>query len=371
MKSISQIFFRKLSTLFHYINYKLVHSYLLYNLKDKFSLELIVNKYKANYKNIIIPFKNALPLKKFEENPILSEGERGMWDELGIREPYLFYDGNQYFIYYESFTESNKLDWQIGVATAPKITGPWKKYEKNPILRYTKKQGDFDKQCIADPCVIYKDGLYHIWFDMYDGKYWRLGKAYSENGLDWKKLTNNQGKTSIVLDLGKKRSWDYDNVHCPEVFIWNDRFHLLYGCKGIGHIGFDTGLALQKDVKGERFEKWGLVTTDGLLKNEDISSRLQAGIKINGILISGIRTIQDDNIETTYMIFSDDGGKSWNKLSDPILNAGSNNSWDKSLYYGPNTWLISDDKLWTAYLGGKRDPIRKLGLAYMEIPDFI
>ena len=108
-----------------------------------------------------------------------------------------------------------------------------------------------------------------------------------------------------------------------------------------------------------------------MLKNTFISSRLQAGILLNGIIISGIRVQKENNFETTYMLFSDDGGKSWNKLSDPIINRGKNDSWDKVLYYGPNTWIINKNKLWTAYLGGQGGHIRRLGLAHMEIPDII
>jgi len=207
-----------------------------------------------------------------------------------------------------------------------------------------------------------------MWFDMYDGKIWRIGKAYSNDGINWKKLKKN-GKTVIVLDVGKKNEWDYRQVHCPELYIWNNRYHMLYSGWGTGHRNYDTGLAIQSDGNGESFYRWGQTTTDGMLIKNSIITRLQAGIMLNGIIIAGLRVKLSETKETTYMVFSDDGGKSWSKLSDPILEAGKKNEWDSKLYYGPNAWIISDNKLWTAYLGGKRFEKRCLGLAYMNIPN--
>ncbi|MFX1464698.1 MAG: hypothetical protein ACFFBF_16900, partial [Promethearchaeota archaeon] len=275
--------------------------------------------------------------------------------------------GSKYLLYYESRTYSKHLDWQIGVATANKITGPWRKYEGNPILKYTSQVGDFDKQYVADPCVLYHKDKYHMWFDMHDGNTTRIGKAYSSDGLNWKKYKS-EGKTTIILDLGKKSQWDREYVHCPEVYLWNNRFHMLYGAKGIGHFDYDTGLAIQSNDYEEKFYKWGQITTDEMLGKRKIISRLQAGIIINGIIITGLRVKSPNNKETTYIVFSDDGGKSWHKLSEPILNSGGKDEWDSEIFYGPNCWITSENKLWTAYLGGHKRDLRSVGLASMKIP---
>lgn len=353
---ILNYFFLKFQKFYQYNKYK-----------QYFSLELLINKYIANYKNIILPFNEALPLIKYDKNPILKEGDPGDWDARGPREPFILFDGKKFFLYYESSTFKKKLDWQIGLATAKKITGPWKKHPNNPILKYTNQIGDYDKQCIADPCVIYHNGKYHMWFDMFDGKTWRIGKAYSNDGINWKKFKKN-GKTSIILDISKKNQWDDQLIHCPEVYLWNNRFYMLYGAIGTGHMDYDTGLAIQVDKNGEIFKKWCQVTNDEMINKDSITSRMQAGFILKGIIFSGLRIKKKKN-ETIYMVFSDDGGKSWNKLSGPILKAGNQNDWDSKLYYGPNCWIISENKLWTAYLGGKKENLRRLGLAYMKIPN--
>lgn len=356
-----------LTAIFNLLTFEFKKLHQKFKYRRKFVSQLLINKYIANYKNIIIPFKEKLPLIKYFANPILEEGKLGEWDETGVGEPFILFNGKQYFLYYESCTNSKEKDWQIGVAIAEKISGPWKKHPENPILRYTNKDGDYDKQCVADPCIIYYNGKYHMFFDMFDGKTWRIGKAYSSDGITWKKLKKN-GKTSIILDISKKDQWDNKIIHCPEVYLWNNRFHMLYGAVGTGHFDYDTGLAIQIDENGEIFKKICQVTNDEMFDKGIIISRMQAGFILKGIIISGLRIKKKRN-ETTYMVFSDDGGKSWFKLTGPILSAGNHDDWDSKLFYGPNCWIISENKLWTAYLGGKNDNIRKLGLAYMEIPN--
>ncbi|KKN02559.1 hypothetical protein LCGC14_1116490 [marine sediment metagenome] len=365
--NIIQSFLKKFFSYLNYYSFKIGKFKKLNLLRNELSLELLLNKHLANYRNIISPFKETLPLIKYKKNPILTAGNPGDWDEAGIYEPYILYNGKNYLLYYESRTYFKKMDWQIGVAIAEKIIGPWEKHPDNPILRYTLNEGDYDKQYVADPCVIYHNGKYHMWFDMHDSKTSRIGKAYSSDGIIWEKYKKD-GKTAAVLDLGKKNQWDGDYVHCPEIYLWNDKFHILYGAKGVGHLDYDTGLAIQKDDKGELFYKWGQVTTDEMLGKKKIISRLQPGVILNGVIIAGLRVKLSKKIERIFIVFSDDGGKSWNKLTDPILKPGSLHDWDSMVFYGPNCWIISENKLWSAYLGGSKHDFRSLGLAYMKIP---
>ena len=51
-----------------------------------------------------------------------------------------------------------------------------------------------------------------------------------------------------------------------------------------------------------------------------------------------------------------------------FLKEGKKNEWDSKLFYGLNTWIISENKLWTVYLGGKESNNRSAGLASMNFP---
>lgn len=51
------------------------------------------------------------------------------WDAIGIEGAYVIKNGDTYYLFYSSWTRG----YEIGYATAPAITGPWIKYEGNPL----------------------------------------------------------------------------------------------------------------------------------------------------------------------------------------------------------------------------------------------
>ncbi len=51
------------------------------------------------------------------------------WDSIGIEGAYVIKEGNLYYLFYSSWTRG----YEIGYATAKKITGPWTKAENNPF----------------------------------------------------------------------------------------------------------------------------------------------------------------------------------------------------------------------------------------------
>ena len=51
------------------------------------------------------------------------------WDSIGIEGAYIVKRGDTYYLFYSSWTRG----YEIGIATAKKITGPWTKSPKNPV----------------------------------------------------------------------------------------------------------------------------------------------------------------------------------------------------------------------------------------------
>lgn len=51
------------------------------------------------------------------------------WDAIGIEGAYVIKEKETYYLFYSSWTRG----YEIGYATAPRITGPWKKHEGNPF----------------------------------------------------------------------------------------------------------------------------------------------------------------------------------------------------------------------------------------------
>jgi len=74
--------------------------------------------------------------------------------------------------------------------------------------------GSWDDAQVADPKVLYQGGVYHMWYAGNDGGGWRVGYAWSPDGMAWTKSLSNP-----VLTPGPPGSWDEGNVSMPNVLF--------------------------------------------------------------------------------------------------------------------------------------------------------
>ncbi|MFH1968873.1 MAG: hypothetical protein ABIJ53_00985 [Verrucomicrobiota bacterium] len=107
-------------------------------------------------------------------NPLLIAGGKDTWDERRIECGDVFKDQHTYYLYYHGMPKNAKLwptpgrteavSYRIGVATASHPLGPWKKYEKNPIID-TGPKGSWEDGCVACPHIIKEKGnIYYLWY---------------------------------------------------------------------------------------------------------------------------------------------------------------------------------------------------------------
>jgi len=135
--------------------------------------------------------------------------------------PYLA--GDTWYAFYGS-ANTEKLpvrSWRVGLATAPRLAGPWKRLAKlNPVL--------IEKVFIENPIITkLDDGTYVAVYDT-DTPY-AVGYTFSRDGLHW-----SPGRELIVQPKGKGR-WA-DDVRTPLGLIpeGNHTFTLLYtGYEGV------------------------------------------------------------------------------------------------------------------------------------------
>ena len=64
-----------------------------------------------------------------EPRVVISTGQKGEWDNIGIEGSCVFKRNSFYYLLYSSWTRG----YEIGCAMAPSITGPWTKCDENPI----------------------------------------------------------------------------------------------------------------------------------------------------------------------------------------------------------------------------------------------
>ena len=110
---------------------------------------------------------------KHPRSPVMTPGDPGEWDEIFDTGAEMYYDGSIYHMWFHGFAP-----FQIGYATS--INGKqWKKYENNPILT-PGSTGDWDEMWVIQPSVIVENNLFKMWHTGVDSEgIFRIGYATS------------------------------------------------------------------------------------------------------------------------------------------------------------------------------------------------
>ncbi len=110
----------------------------------------------------------------------------------------------------------------------------WKRSEHNCIdFKYD------DEFAISRPSVIKLDGKYHMWFS-YRGEHYKLGYAFSEDGINWTRDDESAGiETS-------KEGWDSKALAYSHVFQHEKEVYMIfngneYGKEGLGIAKMEIG----------------------------------------------------------------------------------------------------------------------------------
>jgi hypothetical protein len=107
---------------------------------------------KTNTKRIGLALADSLegPWQR-PDKPLLEPGEPGAWDDHCTTNPsFIRHPDGQYWLYYKSWntreyetaTGPVRGNRKYGLAIADKLEGPYKKYEHNPIIDFSKKGGN-------------------------------------------------------------------------------------------------------------------------------------------------------------------------------------------------------------------------------------
>jgi predicted GH43/DUF377 family glycosyl hydrolase len=166
------------------------------------------------------------PWKKYENNPILETGPKGSWDEKHVACAYIVKEhADQYYMWYSAKgsgrdDELGRNVWEIGLATASNPLGPWKKYEKNPVL------WDFG---YVGGVVKHRNGKYYLYTAHVIGS---VGPDYSPMALaiaDKPEGPYIRHEGNPVLKEGPWGSWDDGGYSEAEVYYHDGIFHMFYG----------------------------------------------------------------------------------------------------------------------------------------------
>ena len=162
------------------------------------------------------------PWTKYSGNPVLTYSGSGT-DELKAKDPCVVLIDGIFYMYYDG--ESGANTFTINLATSQDgIT--WTRYASNPVIPLG-AGGQFDDYHMMFPTVydthVVGAKRYRMVYSGHDGTNWRMGYAYSADGLSWT-------KGGMKLDLGTSGQWDDYNVGVASNIVYKDgTYYMQYG----------------------------------------------------------------------------------------------------------------------------------------------
>lgn len=245
--------------------------------------------------------KNIFKIKGLAQQPILKLGGMGEFDEFGTYPVSVIKECNEFIAYYAGWTRCESVPFNVAIGMAkssdggktftkigsgpilgyspdepfilsgPKIrrfNGKWYLFyiagrkwvvyngRPEPVYKIRMSTSDdgvnwvkFNKDLIqsvleedeaqASPDVIYKNGLYHMFFCYrysvdYRGKEkgYRIGYAFSYDLENW---TRDDAKVGIDVS---KEGWDSEMISYPHVFELDGEVYMFYLGNQVGKFGF-------------------------------------------------------------------------------------------------------------------------------------
>lgn len=291
------------------------------------------------------PFEN----KKFTKTKMNMESFRcGIYSRKA--QPFLFKKGDRFYIYYEKY--DNNMKWEIGVLTTDILNFPNGNWIHFPSILCKSNINNYpDNGSIADPCVIYYNDEYHMWFDMLkSGETWTLGHATSNDGLHWKKQQT-KNKTDILLDVGKKGEWDDGLVHAPEIFLYNNQMKFIYNATNRETERYSAGMMELSDPTSlnSHFIKLGRITHPDIISIGN-AGRLYAPFWYKENLYTVLSSLGKENKINNptdyFFMISENGGMNWKE----ICRVPGNLALHSFLTYGNKLWACCQTDQYLYYL---------------------
>ena len=160
-------------------------------------------------------------------NPVLTQGEPGAWDHwFWFPSPAVMYDGSEFHMWYAGTASTSGDLIQGGYATSPDGSA-WTKYEGNPVLDVG-PPGSWDDDQVRPASVILDGETYKMWYSGFGGSS-GIGYAYSTNGVDWTKHPD-----PVLGRLSYPGGWDKFPAD-PSVVFDGFLYHMWYAGRTTGN----------------------------------------------------------------------------------------------------------------------------------------
>ena len=194
---------------------------------------------KTNTKRIGLATSKSLngPWER-RDAPLLEAGEPGAWDDHCTTNPAFLKNPNgEYWLYYKSWNTKEyeeaagqkiRGNRKYGLAIANSVTGPYKKYENNPVVDFSKLGHN---EQLEDAFVWIEDAKFKlIARDMgfYNHNYGLIFE--SDDGINWKKPQIAYYETDhyFTQPPGPKHLSRYGRLERPQMLVRNNKPEYLF-----------------------------------------------------------------------------------------------------------------------------------------------
>ena len=212
------------------------------------------------------------------------------------------------------------------------------------------------------PCVLVKDGVYHMWYTGqvrpvkgYKGIRSRIGYATSTDGRNFVRQQN------FVME--PTEHWEGESIMCPHV-IWDEseKIFKMWFSGGETYEPNEIGYATSKD--GIHWEKYKgnpvMVPNKDMKWEKDRVTACQVIKRENDYLMFYIG-FEDIRTARICMARSKDGIRNWERYKGNPIIQPSPDSWDADATYKP--YAVFDGKDWLLWYNGRTGHLERIGLA--------
>jgi predicted GH43/DUF377 family glycosyl hydrolase len=286
---------------------------------------------------------------KYYQNPRISEGTSGDFDDELVTEPCLVFGLGQYHIYYVGY---DGTDYSIGLARSTDGK-TYTKYSSNPVISKG-TGGSYDGSSVRDPFVMYEDGTFKMWYTAANGAVESIAYATSTDGTSWTKYSSNPVLTQPSTNWGSNEFGDPHIVKVDGVYnmylsgsstVNNKLVGLATSSDGISWTYYGSNPVIAKAGTGE-FGRQEICDA-AIVKDGPVYRMFYSG-----------RNTAVEKYKIGYAWSYD--GLSWTRDTSVYLDVGS--AFDTSELQAPST-LMSGDVIMMVYHGDDGAGVHGIGIA--------
>jgi predicted GH43/DUF377 family glycosyl hydrolase len=279
--------------------------------------------------------------EKYKNNPVLGGGDLGTIFDVSVLN-----DGERYIMY---------SSWRPQRSVAVSFSADGMNWTLPEIVLGPNLDTDWEDD-INRPAVVYKDGVYHMWYTGQKKKKnsW-IGYAVSVDGINFVR----QSEKPVIAFT---EPWEKVAVMCPHV-LWDEvekRFKMWYSGgeqyepDAIGYATSKDGLHWDKRPQpvfaadtSQDFEKYKVTGCQVIKRKEDYL-----------MFYIGFRDIHTAQIG---MARSKNGIDNWERYKDNPIISPVEGSWDADACYKP--FAIQEKDRWMLWYNGRSGSVEQIGLA--------